>query len=328
MFKAKKLYALVASVVVASSMFAVPAMATSKAAEGSSNTSMAKEEVKVKDVEINKEVEGSIDINGSSTVYPLTEAIIEKAAAEMPNLEITAAGEGSGTGLKMLINGDIDVAGASRKIKDEELATAKENGIEIVEIQVAIDGIAVVVNKDNKVDEITTAELNKIWAADSTVKTWKEVNDAWEDTELKLYAPGAASGTFEYFTEHVNKKAKEGRSEDVQTSEDDNVLVTGVAGDKGAMGYFGFTYYEENMDKVKALKIDGVEATKENIIEGKYPLSRPLFLYVNKAALKDKEEVNNFIKFYLVNAIESAEEIKMVPATAEMINKDIDELEK
>lgn len=325
MIKTKKLFALVASVVVASTLagFAVPATAASSNA---SNASSAAKDVKVKELKIDKEIAGSIETDGSSTVYPLTEAIIEMAAEEIPGLEITAAPSGSGTGIKRLLNEEIDVAAASRKIKEEELKTAKEKGLEIVEIQVAIDGIAVVVNKENKVDEITTAELNKIWAADSKVATWKEVNEKWEDTELKLYAPGAASGTFEYFTEHVNKKAKEGRSEDVQTSEDDNVLVTGIAGDKGAMGYFGFTYFEENMDKVKALKIDGVEATKENIVSGKYPMSRPLFLYVNKKALDEKPEVKEFIKFYLMKAIPAAEEIKMVPATAEIINKDIEKI--
>lgn len=321
MIKTKKLFALVASVVVASSLvgMSVPAVA-----ETSNASQAAKEEVKVKEVEIDKTVEGKIETDGSSTVYPLSEAIIEMAAEEIPGLEVTASPSGSGTGIKRLLAKEIDIAAASRKIKDKELEEAKANGLEIVEIQVAIDGIAVCVNKENPVKEITTEELNKIWAADSKVKSWKEVNDKFEDMELKLYAPGAASGTFEYFTEHVNKKAKEGRSEDVQTSEDDNVLVTGIAGDKGAMGYFGFTYFEENMDKIAALKVDGVEATKENIMNGKYPMARPLFIYVNKAALEEKPEVKEFVKFYIANSIKAAEEIKMVPASAEMINKNFE----
>ena len=310
--KTNRITAIIASVLVVSSLAACTPATTGTTAGGSGAGTTAGTTAGV-------EVSGSITIDGSSTVFPLTEAIIETAAGEFPELSVAASASGSGTGLKKLTAGEIDIAGSSRKIKAEEIEAAKAKGIEIVEIQVAIDGIAVVANKNNPVKEMTLAELNKIWAVDATVKNWKEVNPAFPDQALTLFSPGAASGTFEYFTEKVNKKAKEQRSNDVQTSEDDNVLVTGVTGNTGAIGYFGFTYYEENMDKLNAMTIDGVEATTENIISNKYPLARPLYLYANKAAIADKPEVKAYLTFYLDNAIVMAEEIQMVPATDAII---------
>ncbi len=260
---------------------------------------------------------GQIVIDGSSTVYPITMAVAEEFKNEQPGVEVSVAMSGTGGGMKKFVAGEIDICDASRTIKQEEIDKAKANGIDYVELEIAYDGISVVVNKDNTwVDSITVAELNKIWAKDSKVKTWNEVNPAWPAEPIKLYGPGTDSGTFEFFTEKINKKAKESRT-DYTPSEDDNVLVQGIAGDKDAMGYFGFAYYEENTDKLKVLKIDdgkgAVEPTADTIKNKTYsPLSRPLFIYVNKAKL-DQPQVKAFIKYYLDNAATLSKEVGYVP---------------
>ncbi len=260
---------------------------------------------------------GQIVIDGSSTVYPITMAVAEEFKNEQPGVEVSVAMSGTGGGMKKFVAGEIDICDASRTIKQEEIDKAKANGIDYVELEIAYDGISVVVNKDNTwVDSITVAELNKIWAKDSKVKTWNEVNPAWPAEPIKLYGPGTDSGTFEFFTEKINKKAKESRT-DYTPSEDDNVLVQGIAGDKDAMGYFGFAYYEENTDKLKVLKIDDgkgpVEPTADTIKNKTYsPLSRPLFIYVNKAKL-DQPQVKAFIKYYLDNAATLSKEVGYVP---------------
>lgn len=320
--KSNRIAAIVASVLVVATVSSCAPAATTTTTAGTTaagTTAAGTTAAATTAAKADDKVSGSITIDGSSTVYPLTEAIIEIANKEFPKLQVAASASGSGTGLKRLTAGEIDIAGSSRKIKQEELDAAKAKGIEIIQLEVAIDGIAVVTNKKNPLKAITTEQLNKMWGKDSVVKDWKEVDPSFPDLPLTLFSPGAASGTFEYFTEKVNKKAKEQRSADVQTSEDDNVLVTGVTGNEGGLGYFGFTYFEENMDKLNALSIDGVEATKENIISFKYPLSRPLFLYVNKDAVAKKPEVKAFLNYYLDNAIKMANEIMMVPATDEII---------
>jgi len=262
-------------------------------------------------------VSGKIVIDGSSTVYPITMAVAEEFKNVQPDVEVSVALSGTGGGMKKFVTGDIDICDASRTIKQEEIDKAKANGIDYVELEVAYDGISVVVNKDNTwVDSITVAELNKIWAKDSKVKTWKDVNANWPAEPLKLYGPGTDSGTFEFFTEKINKKAKESRT-DFTPSEDDNVLVQGIAGDKNAMGYFGFAYYEENTDKLKVLKIDDgkgpVEPTAQTIKDKTYsPLSRPLFIYINKAKL-DQPQVKEFVNFYLDNAASLSKEVGYVP---------------
>lgn len=260
---------------------------------------------------------GKIAIDGSSTVYPITMAIAEEFRNEQPDVEVSVAMSGTGGGMKKFTAGEIDICDASRTIKQEEIDKAKANGIEYIELEVAYDGISVVVNKDNTwADTITVEELNKIWAKDSQVKTWKDVNSSWPAEPIKLYGPGTDSGTFEFFTEAINKKAKESRT-DYTPSEDDNVLVQGIAGDKDAMGYFGFAYYEENTDKLKVLKIDAgkgpVEPTFDTIKDKSYdPLSRPLYIYVNKAKL-DQPQVKEFINFYLETAESIAKEVGYIP---------------
>lgn len=268
----------------------------------------------------NSEITGNIETDGSSTVYPLSEAVIEEAKKAMPKLNVTASPSGSSAGIKRLISGEIDIAASSRAIKAEEIATAKAAGVEIVELQVGIDGIAVVASKNNPVDNMSFEDLTKIFAKDSTIKTWKEANAAFPDATLALFSPGTSSGTYEYFTEHVLKTKNEQRASDVQVSEDDNVLVTGVSGSEGGLGYFGYTYAEENADKLKIMKVNGIEATQATILDGTYPLARPIFLYVNKKAVSEKPEVKAFLNFYLDNAITLATEIMMVPASPAAID--------
>lgn len=260
---------------------------------------------------------GKIVIDGSSTVYPITMAVAEEFKNAQSDVEVSVAMAGTGGGMKKFVAGEIDICDASRPIKQEEIDQAKAKGIDFVELEIAYDGISVVVNKDNTwVDSITVDELNKIWAKDSTIKTWKEVNANWPAEPIKLYGPGTDSGTFEFFTEKINKKAKESRT-DYTPSEDDNVLVQGIAGDKDALGYFGFAYYEENADKLKVLKIDAgkgpIEPTFDTIKNKSYaPLSRPLFIYINKAKL-EQPQVKEFVKFYLENASTLSKEVGYIP---------------
>lgn len=250
-----------------------------------------------------KALMGRIAIDGSSTVYPISAAVAEEFMQTQPELQVTVAMAGTGGGMKKFIAGEIDICDASRKIKDKEIQDAKKNGIDYTEFIVAYDGISVVVNNNNKwANDITTEELNKIWAQDSTVKTWKDVNSKWPNEPIKLYGPGTDSGTFEYFTEEINKKARSMRK-DFTPSEDDNVLVKGVEGDKNAMGYFGFAYYLENKQKMKVLKVNGVEPGFDTIKNGTYkPLSRPLYIYVSNKSLA-KEHVKEFVKYFLSDGV-------------------------
>lgn len=256
---------------------------------------------------------GTIKIDGSSTVYPITQAVAEEFNKVNPNVNITVGISGTGGGFKKFVVGETDINDASRKVKGEELEKAKANGIDMMELEVAYDGIAVVVNKDNNwVDDITTEELKKIWDKDSKVVYWSDVRPEWPKEKIKLYGPGTDSGTFDYFTAEINGEEKRIRT-DYTASEDDNVLVQGVTGDKYAMGFFGHSYYEENKDTLKALKINGVEPTTENIRNGSYkPLSRPLFIYVNTKSL-ERPELKTFVKFYLEKAKDLVEQVGYVP---------------
>lgn len=260
---------------------------------------------------------GTIKIDGSSTVYPLSQAMAEEFMKANPGVQVTVGESGTGGGFKKWANGETDISDASRPIKDKEKAAAAEKGIEPVEIPVAYDGISVVVNKENTfVDSLTVEELKKIWEPNSKVKTWKDVRPEWPAEKIALYGPGTASGTFDYFTEEVIGESGKSRT-DYTASEDDNVLVKGVAGDKNSLGYFGYAYYLENKDKLKVVKIDGgkgpVEPTDQTINDGSYsPLSRPIFIYPSKKTL-EKPEVKAFVKFYLENAKDLAGEVGYVP---------------
>ncbi|MDP2210535.1 MAG: PstS family phosphate ABC transporter substrate-binding protein [Candidatus Aquicultor sp.] len=264
-----------------------------------------------------KNLSGNIKIDGSSTVAPISEAVAEEFMAVNPSVQVTVGTSGTGGGFKKFTVGEIDISDASRHIKDEEKEAAEKSGIEYVEIPIAYDGISIVVNHDNDwAKSITVEELNKIWAPDSKVKTWKDVRADWPDEKLVLYGPGTDSGTFDYFTDEINGEEGASRT-DYSASEDDNVLVQGVAGDKGALGYFGYAYYAENTSKIKALSVDGgdgaIEPNETTIKDGTYkPLARRLFIYVNKKAL-ERPEVKAFLKFYLTEGRTLVSEVGYVP---------------
>lgn len=262
---------------------------------------------------------GTIKIDGSSTVYPVSQAVAEEFMKKNPGVNVTVSQSGTGGGFEKWAKKETDLSDASRPIKDEEKKAAEDAGLEPIELPVAYDGITVVVNKENDfVDTLTIDQLKKIWEPKSKVKTWKDVNPEWPDQPIKLYGPGTSSGTFDYFTDEI--VGEEGKSRtDFTQSEDDNTLVQGVAGDKNALGYFGFAYYVENKDKLKAVKIDAgkgaVEPTNENIQSGKYaPLSRPIFVYASKQAL-DKDHIKQFLEFYMTEGKEFVPEVGYIKLT-------------
>ena len=259
---------------------------------------------------------GTVSVDGSSTVFPVTEAVAEEFGKVHPKVRVTVGISGTGGGFKKFCSGEIDINDASRHIKDKEIKVAKENGVEYIEIPVAYDGLSVVVNKKNDfIDYLTVDELNAIWKYGSTMKTWSDVRPNWPNQEIKLYGPGTDSGTVDQFKEAIIGKKNNIRS-DFTKSEDDNVLVTGVAGSKYALGFFGYAYYAENKSKLKVVPIDGgngaVSPTSKTINDGSYsPLSRPIFIYVNPEAAK-RPEVDAFVTFYLDNAASLAGEVGYV----------------
>lgn len=260
-----------------------------------------------------------VKIDGSSTVYPITEAVAEEfQIAKKGAVNVTVGISGTGGGFKKFCRGEIDISDASRPIKDKERKACAEAGIEYIEVPVAFDALTVIINPKNSfAGKLTMAELKTMWApeAQGKILTWKEVNPAFPAESLKLYGPGADSGTFDYFTEEVVGKSKSSRG-DFTASEDDNVLVQGVARDKGGLGYFGFAYYAENMNKLKAVAVDKgqgpVLPSAESVENGTYPLARPIFIYVNKKSL-DKPEVAEFVNFYFDKAPALVKEVKYVP---------------
>jgi phosphate transport system substrate-binding protein len=260
---------------------------------------------------------GKIEIDGSSTVYPITEAVAEEFQGANPGVKVTVGISGTGGGFKRFTVGETDISDASRPIKSGEHDAAKAAGIGYIELPVAFDGLTVVVNPKNTwVDKLTVAELKKIWEPASKVKSWSDVRAGFPAKPIKLYGPGTDSGTFEYFTEAINGKAKESRA-DYTASEDDNVLVQGVAGDQYALGYFGLAYYEENAGKLKAVPIDNgkgaIMPSTRTVSNGTYaPLSRPLFIYVSAKSM-GRPEVDAFVKFYLENAAELVKEVGYIP---------------
>jgi phosphate transport system substrate-binding protein len=250
------------------------------------------------------DLSGDILIDGSSTVFPVSEAMAEEFMAANSNVRITVGTSGTGGGFEKFCGGETAVSNASRAIKEEEVAKCQEAGIEYVEIPVATDALTVVVNPENDwATCLTVEELNKVWApeAQGTVTNWNQIRPDFPDAPLALYGPGTDSGTFDYFTDEIN--GEEGASRgDYTASEDDNVLVQGVEGDKNALGYFGYAYYIENEGRLKAVEIDGgsgcIAPSEENVLAGTYtPLSRSLFIYVNKKEL-ERPEVKAFIQFY------------------------------
>jgi len=272
---------------------------------------------------------GEIKADGSSTVFPITQAVADAFREENKDVRISVGSSGTGGGFKKFCAGDTDISNASRPIKGKELAEAGRNNVKFVELPVAYDGLSIVVNKENTwAKQITVDELKAIFSAGSTIKTWKDVNPAYPDVAIKLFGAGTDSGTFDYFKEEVIGKDGAVRK-DMSASEDDNALVKGVEGDKGAIGFFGYAYFVANKDKLNVLSVvnpttkEVIAPTPTTIENGTYaPFSRPLFIYVNKSSL-DKPEIAAFAKFYIENAGELAEKVgyvrlpKAVYATAE-----------
>lgn len=267
------------------------------------------------------ELAGSISADGSSTVYPITEAMAEEFGTEHEGrVRVTVGLSGTGGGFKRFCAGETDVSNASRPIKDSEKQLCQQNGVTYVELPVAYDGLSVIVNPRNNFAQcLTVAELKKIWQPGSTVKRWSDVRAGFPNTEIKLYGPGTNSGTFDYFTEEIVGEAGASRA-DYTASEDDNVLVQGVEGDANSIGYFGYAYYKENAQRLKLVGVDGgngcVQPSEQTIKGGSYtPLSRPLFIYVNQKSLA-RPEVKAFVDFYMAHAAELVPQVGYVPLDA------------
>ncbi|MDP2683275.1 MAG: PstS family phosphate ABC transporter substrate-binding protein [Deltaproteobacteria bacterium] len=262
-----------------------------------------------------------IKMDGSSTVYPITEAVAEEfQKVEKGKTKITVGISGTGGGFKKFCNGETDISDASRPIKPSEVLLCKKNKIEYIELPVAYDGLAVMVNpKNNWVDYMTVKELKKIWepAAQRKITKWRQIRPNWPDKEIHLFGPGVDSGTFDYFTEAINGKGGASRG-DFTASEDDNVLVQGIATDTLGLGFFGVAYYEHNKDRLKLVPVDDENDSNgkgpvlpeyENVLKGTYqPLARPIFIYVNKKSA-EKSEVQRFISFYMTKGAELSKEV-------------------
>ncbi len=262
-------------------------------------------------------LEGTIAVDGSSTVFPITEAVAEEFQKLHRKARVTVGISGTGGGFKKFCAGETDICDASRPIKPKEIAAAAANNIEYIELPIAFDGLSVVVNPKNMfVDYLTTDELKMIWQPGSTVDHWSDVRPSWPGKPITLYGPGMDSGTFDYFTKAVNGKEQACRP-DFTASEDDNVLVRGIAGDENSLGFFGFAYYYENKSRLKIVPIDGgdgpIAPSAESINNGSYkPLSRPIFIYV-RAKAASRPEVESFVEFYMENVPELAAEVGYIP---------------
>ncbi|WP_018800073.1 PstS family phosphate ABC transporter substrate-binding protein [Salinispora arenicola] len=268
-----------------------------------------------------EKLSGEVKVNGSSTVAPLSEAAATFYKETQSDVNVSVGTSGTGGGFERFCKGETDISDASRPIKDSEKEACAAAGIEYKELVVANDALTVVVSKDNDwADCLTVDQLKTIWEPDSKITSWKQIDPTFPDEPLKLFGPGTDSGTFDYFTDEINGEEGASRT-DYTASENDNVIVQGVAGTKGGLGYFGFTYFEENADKLKALKVDGgsgcVEPSLKTAQENTYqPLSRPLFIYVSDAGVK-KEQVADFVTFYIERIDDIVLEAQYVPLTEE-----------
>lgn len=282
----------------------------------------------------NKKEAGTITVDGSSTVYPITEAIAEEFRAVEPKVNVTIGVSGTGGGFQKFGRGEIDIANASRPIKEDEKAIAESRNIDFVQLEVAYDGLAVVVHPENDwVKSFTVKELRKIWepAAQGRITKWNQINSEWPNKEIHLFGPGVASGTFDYFTEAVVGKSGSSRG-DYTASEDDNVLVQGVSGDKYGLGFFGLAYYEENSDKLNIIPIDGgngaVEANPANVSSGVYaPLSRPLYIYVNSSSIENPKVID-FVRFFLEKGSPLMKDVGYVPLTNDEYERELEKFNR
>tara|TARA_B100001540_G_C15806235_1_gene642196 strand:+ start:87 stop:1037 length:951 start_codon:yes stop_codon:yes gene_type:complete len=273
---------------------------------------------------------GDVKIDGSSTVYPVTEAVAEEFRAIHPEVRVTIGVSGTGGGFKKFYRNETNISNASRPIKEKEANACKENNIEYVGLSVAYDGLAVITHPENDwVDYFTVEELTKIWHPDAQGKImyWSQIRDGWPNEEIHLFGPGTASGTYDYFAEVICGK-KVGTRGDYTASEDDHVLVQGVSTDKYGLGFFGLAYYKANKDKLKLVGVDdgngAVIPNMETVANGTYtPLSRPIFIYANQSA-KEKEEVKTFVSFYLENCASLVQDVGYIPLPEEEMNKQIE----
>ena len=276
------------------------------------------------------QVSGDIAIDGSSTVFPISEAMAEDFMAENPDARVTVGVSGTGGGFRKFCAGETDISNASRPIKQEEIDACAENGIEPIELLVGTDALTVVVSNENDfLENITSEELKMIWApeAEGTVTRWNQVNASWPNSPIRLFGPGTDSGTFDFFTDEINGEEGASRA-DYTASEDDNILVLGVSRDPNALGYFGLAYYIENDDALRAVSVDGVDPTPENAKSGDYSLARPLFIYVNPNSL-GRSEVMTFVEYYIETARDTdiVTEVGYVPLEEDAYNEDLNMLQ-
>jgi phosphate transport system substrate-binding protein len=269
---------------------------------------------------------GSVAVDGSSTVFPMSNAAAELLSEENPDVQVAVAESGTGGGFEKFCAGQTDISDASRPIEQEEKDACAKEGIEYTELQVATDALTVVVHPDLDVDCLTTDQLVKLWEPGSKVTNWNQLDPSFPDQEISLFGPGSDSGTYDYMAADVIGDESETTRDDYEASEDDNVLVQGVAGTEGATGYFGYTYYEENADSLKALSIDDgkgcVAPSAETAQAGEYtPLSRPLFVYVKNSAYNDNAAVKEYVDFYVENLADIADVGKFIPLSDDLYSK-------
>ena len=271
-------------------------------------------------------VSGSVAVDGSSTVFPLSDAAAELLNSENPDIQVTVGEAGTGGGFEVFCQDQTDVSNASRPIEEDEVAVCEDAGIEYTELQVATDALTMVVHPDLAVDCLTLDQVIALWEPKSTVTNWSDLDPSFPDQEISLFGPGTDSGTYDYMAADVIGAESESTRDDYESSEDDNVLVQGVAGTEGATGYFGYTYYEQNQDTLKALAIDSgegcVEPSPETAADGSYtPLSRPLFIYVNNAKYADNEATAAYVDFYIDNLAQLAEAAQFIPLNDEQYSE-------
>lgn len=278
--------------------------------------------------EISGGLSGTVTIDGSSTVFPISQAVAEEFQKQHSDVKVVVGTSGTGGGFKKFVSGETDINDASRPIKQQEIDACRDNNIEYLEMKIAIDGLSVIVNPENDWCKcLTVAQLNSIWKPDSEIINWSDVNPEWPQEKIRLYGPDTDSGTFDYFTEAICGEGGASRS-DYTPSADDNVLVRGVAGDKYSLGYFGYAYYKENQDKLEIVGVAAgpdsttcVKPTDETIEAGEYvPLSRPLFLYVNKASL-NKPEVAAYLEYYLQQGQDLISEVGYVRLSESLVTE-------
>jgi len=269
---------------------------------------------------------GSVSVDGSSTVFPMSDVAAEFLSEESPDVQVSVSESGTGGGFERFCNDETDVSNASRPIEEDEIAVCEENGIEFTELQVATDALTMVVHPELEVDCLTVDQIKELWGPDSTVSNWNELDPSFPDQEIALFGPGTDSGTYDYMANDVIESETEQTRSDYEGSEDDNVLVQGVSGTEGATSYFGYSYYEENADNLKPLAIDTgngcVEPSAETAQSGEYtPLARPLFIYVNNAKYADNAAVAEYVDFYIENLEEIAETAAFIPLSDELYSE-------